>query len=131
MVDPRPSGPDPYEVLGVPPTADTAEIARAYRRRVREVHPDTADPAPEQPVGERPVDLGAIQDAYLLLRDPARRARYDRERPGRSVRPAGPEGVPLPVRVRVRPARAPSPLLRVGPVQVEPLRPRRRPDRPS
>ncbi len=31
---------DPYRVLGVAPTADDAEVRRAWRRRVRETHPD-------------------------------------------------------------------------------------------
>lgn len=32
--------PSPYEVLQVDPDADPAEIDRAYRRRVKEAHPD-------------------------------------------------------------------------------------------
>ena len=36
-------GPDFYALLGVAPDADAREIARAYRRRLREVHPDTRD----------------------------------------------------------------------------------------
>lgn len=31
---------DPFDVLGVDPDADEAEISRAYRRRVKETHPD-------------------------------------------------------------------------------------------
>jgi curved DNA-binding protein CbpA len=31
----------PFEILGVDPDADDAEIVDAYRRRVKEVHPDT------------------------------------------------------------------------------------------
>jgi curved DNA-binding protein CbpA len=132
VVDPRPSaGPDPYEVLGVAPTADAAEIARAYRRRVREVHPDTADPAREPARDDGSVELGAIQDAYLVLRDPVRRAQYDRERAGRSVRPTASVGVPVPVRVHVRPAPVQPPLLRVGPVRVESVPRRGRRQYPS
>ena len=109
------SGPDLYALLGVAPTADAAEIARAYRRRVREVHPDTAASPRE------PAELRAVQEAYLVLRDPARRAEYDAER----ARPAAARSVPVPVRVRTRPARARHWPFRAGPVRVEPLPPRR------
>jgi hypothetical protein len=37
------SGRDLYALLGVAPDVDAREIARAYRRRLREVHPDTRD----------------------------------------------------------------------------------------
>jgi hypothetical protein len=47
--------PDPHAELGVPPGATHAEIHRAFRRRLRENHPDTrsqqddtADPASDQ-----------------------------------------------------------------------------------
>jgi curved DNA-binding protein CbpA len=33
--------PDPYLVLGVPPTATQAEITHAYRTHLRAHHPDT------------------------------------------------------------------------------------------
>jgi curved DNA-binding protein CbpA len=116
VVDPRPSpGPDLYEVLGVAPTADAGEIARAYRRRVREVHPDTADPSQDG----GPDELAAIQEAYLVLRDPVRRARYDQQRA--ATRRAGSGGVPVPVRVRVRRARPQPPPLWAGPVRIDPL----------
>jgi hypothetical protein len=33
--------PDPHAELGVPPTATAAEVHQAFRRRLREHHPDT------------------------------------------------------------------------------------------
>jgi curved DNA-binding protein CbpA len=78
---------DLYSLLGVSATADAAELARAYRRRLREIHPDTR----HRPAGEPddvPADLQALQEAYLLLRDPMRRARYDAQRRGNQ--PAAP-----------------------------------------
>jgi curved DNA-binding protein CbpA len=138
VTDRHPSA-DLYSLLGVPATADAAELARAYRRRLREIHPDTR----HRPAGElddAPADLRALQEAYLLLRDPTRRARYDAQR--RDDRPAAPPrddrtGRPGTARVsdaapRVRNAAwvRPSAMgsgeawIRVGPVRVQPL-PRR------
>ncbi|MEU0835141.1 DnaJ C-terminal domain-containing protein [Streptomyces sp. NPDC005969] len=63
---------DYYEVLGVPRTADTAEIQQAFRTLARRHHPDVnKNPAAE----ERFKD---INEAYGVLSDPDTRARYDR-----------------------------------------------------
>jgi DnaJ-class molecular chaperone len=65
---------DPYIVLGVPRQASGEEIAHAYRRAARASHPDGGG------VGsaER---FHAVSDAYEVLRDPRRRAVYDRSHP--------------------------------------------------
>ena len=57
---------NPYEVIGVPPTASEAEIRRAYFKLVRE-HPPERDPEP----------FKRIRAAYEILRDPARRAEWN------------------------------------------------------
>ena len=67
--------PDPYLVLGVLPTATQAEITHAYRDRLRAHHPDTRHTPPSQTADD---NLRQVLAAYALLRDPARRADYDR-----------------------------------------------------
>lgn len=62
---------DYYRVLGVARDASTPEIRRAYRRLAREHHPDR-NPQPDGPARFR-----VLAEAYAVLNDPARRARYD------------------------------------------------------
>lgn len=62
-----------YEVLGVRPTSTPEEVRRAYHEQARRLHPDRAGGAPD--------DARAMQDvneAWRVLRDPGRRAAYDR-----------------------------------------------------
>jgi DnaJ-class molecular chaperone len=70
---------DAYSVLGVPPTATQAEITHAYRRQLRDHHPDMQERQPNSAADER---LREILAAYALLRDPTRRAAYDRAQRG-------------------------------------------------
>jgi len=65
---------DPYVVLGVARQASGEEIARAYRRAARASHPDGGGAGS----AER---FQAVSDAYQVLRDPRRRAVYDRSHP--------------------------------------------------
>jgi hypothetical protein len=62
---------DHYRVLGVARDATPSEIRRAYRRLARRHHPDR-NPQPDAPERFR-----TIAEAYAVLHDPARRARYD------------------------------------------------------
>ena len=65
---------DPYIVLGVARQASAEEIVRAYRRAARASHPDSG--------GAGSADrFRAVSDAYDVLRDPRRRAVYDRLHP--------------------------------------------------
>jgi molecular chaperone DnaJ len=64
---------DYYEILGVPKDADEKKIKAAYRRLAREHHPDVNpdDPAAEERFKE-------ISEAFAVLSDSEKRARYDR-----------------------------------------------------
>ncbi len=63
-----------YETLRVSPAASDAEIREAYRRLAREHHPDR-----QVSVGSSvgATSMPAINEAYRVLGDPARRAVYD------------------------------------------------------
>jgi molecular chaperone DnaJ len=67
------SSADYYEVLGVERTASPDEIKRAYRRLAMDHHPDRN---PNDPGSEE--KFKQATEAYEVLRDPDRRARYDR-----------------------------------------------------
>jgi molecular chaperone DnaJ len=62
---------DHYAALGVPRTASTEDIKRAYRRLARELHPDVnPDPATQE-------RFKAVSTAYAVLSDPDKRQTYD------------------------------------------------------
>jgi hypothetical protein len=67
----------PYEVLGVPSSATDDELRRAYRRRLRETHPDTGGVASE---------FTAVQLAWERIGTASARAKYDAGR-GRADEP--------------------------------------------
>eukprot|EP00026_Physarum_polycephalum_P004694 Phypoly_transcript_04717.p1 GENE.Phypoly_transcript_04717~~Phypoly_transcript_04717.p1 ORF type:complete len:478 (+),score=111.06 Phypoly_transcript_04717:75-1508(+) len=63
---------DYYEVLGVPRDATVPVITKAYYKLARENHPDKN---PNNPWAEAKFKL--ISEAYTILSDPEKRARYD------------------------------------------------------
>jgi curved DNA-binding protein len=73
---------DPYEVLGVPRDASQDEIRNAYRKIARQNHPDVNK---EEGASERFTEAG---EAHDILRDPSKRAEYDRMSAGGGFRGA-------------------------------------------
>ncbi|MFC6160161.1 J domain-containing protein [Kribbella jiaozuonensis] len=63
---------DPYDVLGVTAEASDEDLDHAFRALIRQ-HTDTLSPGPD--ADQR---LREILTAYTTLRDPVRRAAYDR-----------------------------------------------------
>ena len=63
---------NPYEVLGVAPTASSADIQKAYRKLAKKLHPDLnpGDKAAEDKFKE-------VAGAYDLLGDAEKRKRFD------------------------------------------------------
>lgn len=64
---------DYYEILGVQKNASEADIKKAYRRLAHKYHPDktSGDSA------ENEKKFKEINEAYQVLSDPQKRARYD------------------------------------------------------
>ena len=78
-----------YELLQVSPTADLEIITAAYRALIRRHHPDR-NPSPTADATTKP-----LNEAWEILSDPAKRAKYDRElTAGSSSRPAPPPRPP-------------------------------------
>ena len=84
---------DPYKVLQVDPEAEDEVIQAAYRRLAQKYHPD------RQPGPEGATRMIAINAAWELVGDPAKRAAYDRSRRASPVPPppaAAPASAPRP-----------------------------------
>jgi curved DNA-binding protein CbpA len=113
---------DPYATLGVPSSATQGEITRAYRRKLRDCHPDTRTTSPPGiPAADE--QLHRILAAYALLRNPARKTAYDqtapRARPTSTARPPQCGPVVIPVRHRGQDSQA-TRSIRVVPVYRRP-----------
>ena len=62
---------DYYEVMGVKPEADAAEIKSAYRKLARKYHPDVSKEK------ESDVKFKQVGEAYSVLKDKEKRREYD------------------------------------------------------
>lgn len=67
-----PGNKDYYKILGVSRDADQAEIKKAYRKLVRQYHPD-ANPGNK----EAEEHFKKVNEAYEVLGDPQKRAQFD------------------------------------------------------
>jgi curved DNA-binding protein CbpA len=65
--------PDYYAILEVSPNATAAEIKQSYRRLARLHHPDLNQDALD-------THIKRLNEAYEVLRNPAKRATYDEQR---------------------------------------------------
>lgn len=64
---------DYYDVLGSAKGADAAELKKAYRRKVKELHPDQNQ---DNPNAEE--QFKDVNEAYDILKDAEKKAAYDR-----------------------------------------------------
>ena len=71
---------DHYGTLQVVPHAEPEVIEAAYRRLARKYHPDRREVE-----GDTTARMQELNAAYSILRDPALRAAYDRERALRAM----------------------------------------------
>ena len=62
-----------YELLGVSPSANNAELRKAFRQLSKRLHPDTTS----LPSDEATRQFQKVCEAYDLLSDPVLRANYD------------------------------------------------------
>ncbi|HVJ00227.1 MAG TPA: DnaJ C-terminal domain-containing protein [Sphingomonas sp.] len=78
---------DPYSTLGVSRGASEAEIKKAYRKLAKELHPDRNKDNPK--AAER---FSQVTNAYDLLTDKDKRARFDRGEIDADGNPTSPFG---------------------------------------
>ena len=78
---------DPYQTLGVARGASEKEIKSAYRKLAKQLHPDKNKDNPK--ATER---FSAVTNAYDLLTDSDKRARFDRGEIDADGNPAMPQG---------------------------------------
>lgn len=78
---------DPYQTLGVARSASESDIKKAYRKLAKELHPDRNKDNPK--ASER---FSQVTQAYDLLNDKDKRAKFDRGEIDADGNPAAPFG---------------------------------------
>ncbi|XP_046998867.1 dnaJ homolog subfamily C member 7 [Schistocerca americana] len=68
---------DYYKILGIDKNASTDEIKKAYRKRALVHHPDRHASASSDEKKEQEKKFKEVGEAYGILSDPKKRARYD------------------------------------------------------
>lgn len=68
---------DYYKILGVSKDASDDEIKKAYRKRALVHHPDRHSNASEEEKKEQEIKFKEVGEAYAVLSDQSKRARYD------------------------------------------------------
>ncbi|QJQ31481.1 J domain-containing protein [Sphingomonas lacunae] len=76
---------DPYTLLGVPRSASEADIKKAYRKLAKELHPDANKDNPKAAAR-----FSEVTQAYDILGDAEKRARFDRGEIDADGNPANP-----------------------------------------
>lgn len=119
--------PDYYGTLRIPRDASQQQISRAYRALMRSHHPDLdagrynlGGPGTNPPPPE--AELLRIMEAFAVLRDPARRADYDRRakaEPAARAAPASETARNIPVRKVQRRSGPAGNTIRISPVRWE------------
>jgi DnaJ-class molecular chaperone len=112
--------PDHYAVLRVDASATQQQIARAYRALMRTHHPDVDGGADGGETADRELqntELLRIMQAFAVLREPARRAAYDRSLARRAGPIDGPQNIPV-RRVRTQ-GKSSGHTIRITPVRWE------------
>ncbi len=69
---------DYYDLLGVEKTASENDIKKAYRKLAMKYHPDKFSNASEKEKKEAEEKFKEVNEAYQVLSDPDKRAKYDR-----------------------------------------------------
>ncbi len=62
-----------YDIVGASKTDTTVELKKAYRRKVKELHPDQNQDNPNAEA-----QFKEVNEAYDILKDPEKKAAYDR-----------------------------------------------------
>jgi curved DNA-binding protein CbpA len=69
---------DYYQVLGAPPDAPLEDLKRRYHQLQRNYHPDSFFNSPDRELREAVLRIAKrVAEAYVILRDPEKRALYD------------------------------------------------------